>query len=156
MKKLCTVILLMLLTACNDSLSDKTPAFQALINGDTEWVPVDYSASVENDGLIIFGINQHGSISINISNPEIGEFDLYGIINHSAIFQDDQFQYSTENNFVGSIGFHRQGKVIINEFNTENNYISGYFYFDAFDFSGQNTINISDGIFYRIPISSFN
>ena len=31
-----------------------------------------------------------------------------------------------------------------------------HFYFDAFDFSGQNTINISDGIFYRIPISSFN
>ena len=35
-----------------------------------------------------------------------------------------------------------------------NNTISGHFHFDAYNGTGQYTINVSEGVFYKIPVNS--
>nr|AOE06676.1 hypothetical protein [uncultured bacterium] len=156
MKKIFILILILFSFNCEDNLSNSIPAFQAIIDGEVDWIAQDFNATFQDNQLSIFGINQLGAINISISSPELGDFDFFGLSNHSAVFQDDQLQYSTENNFQGSIGFHREGILSITEYNTDSNYISGHFYFDAFDISGENTINVSQGVFYRVILSSTN
>ena len=39
------------------------------------------------------------------------------------------------------------------EIDNINNTISGHFHFDAYNASGEYTINISDGVFYKIPVN---
>ncbi|MAU30283.1 MAG: hypothetical protein CMC36_00010 [Flavobacteriaceae bacterium] len=156
MKKIIFALLFIFFSSCSDDTSNNTPEFQALLNGDTEWITDDFNATISNDQLTIFGINGLGSINLNVYSPEIGEFNFYGNSSSSAIFQDDSLQYSTENFVPGSIGFHREGKLFITELSSEKKIISGHFHFDAFDFSGTITTNISQGIFYRIPFTFAN
>ena len=47
-----------------------------------------------------------------------------------------------------------EGYIDINEIDNVNNTISGHFHFDAYNLTGEYTINISEGVFYRIPITS--
>ena len=107
MKKIIFALLFIFFSSCSDDTSNNTPEFQALLNGDTEWITDDFNATISNDQLTIFGINGLGSINLNVYSPEIGEFNFYGNSSSSAIFQDDSLQYSTENFVPGSIGFNK-------------------------------------------------
>ena len=42
----------------------------------------------------------------------------------------------------------------IQEVDNVNNTISGHFHFDAYNGTGEYTVNVSEGIFYKIPINS--
>ena len=46
------------------------------------------------------------------------------------------------------------GLIDINEIDNINNTVSGHFHFDAYNGTGEYTINLSDGVFYKIPIIS--
>jgi len=55
------------------------------------------------------------------------------------------------NDGVASIAYFSDGEISINEI-TEDSKISGTFTFNAYDSSGQSTVNVSQGIFYRLPL----
>ena len=55
---------------------------------------------------------------------------------------------------ITSIAFLSDGHVDINEIDSVNNTVSGHFHFDAYNGTGEYTINISEGVFYKIPINS--
>ena len=153
MKKILIALSLLLVFNCEDDLSNKTPAFQALLNGNNDWVAENFNATIQNNQLSISGTNSSGLISFTVNSPEVDEYNFYSWTDDYAIFQDT-LQYSTQNDGIGSIAFLSDGYLDIQEIDNINNTISGHFYFDAYDGTGQYTINVSEGVFYKIPINS--
>ena len=88
-----------------------------------------------------------------VNSPEVSGYNFYSWTDDYAIFQDT-LQYSTQNDGIGSIAFLSDGYLDIQEIDSVNNTISGHFHFDAYNGTGQYTINVSEGVFYKIPVNS--
>jgi len=153
MKKLFVAFFLLLYFNCEDDLSNKIPVFQANVNANNQWIAEDFSATIQNNQLLISGSNPFGVISFVVNSPEVNDYNFYSWTDDYAIFQDT-LQYSTQNDGIGSIAFLSDGYLDIQEIDNVNNTISGHFHFDAYDGTGQYTINVSEGVFYKIPINS--
>jgi len=153
MKKIFIALSLLLVFSCEDDLTNNTPVFQATVNGNNQWIADDFNATIQNNQLSISGSNPFGVISFVVNSPEVSGYNFYSWTDDYVIFQDT-LQYSTQNDGIGSIAFLSDGYLDIQEIDNINNTISGHFYFDAFDGTGQYTINISEGVFYKIPINS--
>lgn len=153
MKKLFIAFFLLLYFNCEDNLSNKIPVFQASVNANNQWIAEDFSATIQNNQLLISGSNPFGVISFVVNSPEVNDYNFYSWTDNYVIFQDT-LQYSTQNDGIGSIAFLSDGYLDIQEIDNVNNTISGHFHFDAYDGTGQYTINVSEGVFYKIPINS--
>ena len=153
MKKIFLIILVLFSFNCEDDISNNTPAFQALVNGNNQWIAEDFSATIQNNQLLISGSNPFGVISFVVNSPEVNDYNFYSWTDDYAIFQDT-LQYSTQNDGIGSIAFLSDGYLDIQEIDNVNNTISGHFHFDAYNGTGQYTINVSEGVFYKIPVNS--
>ena len=88
-----------------------------------------------------------------MNSPQVDDYNFYSWTDDYAIFQDT-LQYSTQNDGVGSVAFLSDGYLDIQEIDSVNNTISGHFHFDAYNGTGQYTINVSEGVFYKIPVNS--
>jgi len=155
MKKILLILSISFMFGCEDEISNKIPAFEARVNGNSDWVAENYSATIQNNQLSISGNNQFGAISMVINSPEPSQYNLYSWTDNFAVFQDT-LQYSTQNDGIGSVAFLSDGFLDITEIDNTNNTISGNFHFDAYNGTGEYTINISEGVFYKIPINSGN
>ena len=144
-------LILLTLLGCTET-SNKIPVFEANINGNINWNAQTFAAIVQNNGVVISGSDNASSISLIINNLGVGNFDVYSWTDDYAIFQDT-IQYSTRNDGVGSVAFLSDGEIDILEIDSLNNTITGNFHFDAYDSSGENTINVSEGVFYKIPMT---
>ena len=151
MSKHFNFLILLTLLACTET-SNKIPVFEAYINGNFNWNAQTFVAIVQNNGIAISGSDNASSISLIINNLDVGNFDVYSWTDDYAIFQDT-IQYSTRNDGVGSVAFLSDGEIDILEIDSLNNTITGNFHFDAYDSSGENTINVSEGVFYKIPMT---
>ena len=127
--------------------------FRLLVNGNNQWIAENFNANIQDNQLLISGSNPFGVISFLVNSPQVDDYDFYSWTDDYAIFQDT-LQYSTQNDGVGSVAFLSDGYLNIQEIDTINNTISGHFHFDAYNGTGQYTINVSEGVFYKIPINS--
>ena len=155
MKKIFLILSIIFSFSCEEDLTDNTPAFQALVNGNNEWTAENYTVTIQNNQLSISGANQSGVISIVVDSPQADQYNLYSWTDNFAVFQDT-LQYSTQNDGIGSVAYLSDGFIQIHEIDNLNNTISGNFHFDAFNGTGEYTVNVSEGIFYKIPINSEN
>ena len=153
MKKIFIALSLLLVFNCEDNLTNNTPVFQATVNGNNQWIADDFNATIQNNQLSITASNPFGVISFLVNSPDVSGYNFYSWTDDYVIFQDT-LQYSTQNDGIGSIAFLSDGYLDIQEIDNINNTISGHFYFDAYDGTGQYTINVSEGVFYKIPINS--
>ena len=153
MKKIFFALSLLLVFNCEDDLTNKKTVFQATVNGNNQWIAQDFIATIQNNQLSISGTNPFGVISFVVNSPEVSEYNFYSWTDDYVIFQDT-LQYSTQNDGIGSIAFLSDGYLDIQEIDIVNNTISGHFHFDAYNGTGQYTINVSEGVFYKIPINS--
>ena len=153
MKKLLFISIVFIFFSCEDELSNKIPAFEATINGNFDWAADSYVATLQNNQLSITGTSPFGTIAMQIDSLELGSYNLYSWTDDFAIFQDT-LQYSTQNDGVNSIAHLSDGLIDINEIDNVNNTVSGHFHFDAYSGTGEYTINLSEGVFYKIPITS--
>lgn len=151
MSKYFNFLILLTLLGCTET-SNKIPVFEANINGNFNWNAQTFVALVQDNEIAISGSDNVSSISLIINNPDVGNFDIYSWTDDYAIFQDT-VQYSTRNDGVGSVAFLSDGEIDILEIDSLNNTITGNFHFDAYDSSGENTINVSEGVFYKIPMT---
>ena len=90
---------------------------------------------------------------MHIPSLEVGTNDFGSLEISSAVYQDTTY-YSTSFNGIGSIAYLSDGFIQIQEIDNLNNTISGNFHFDAYNGTGEYTVNVSEGIFYKIPINS--
>jgi len=153
MKKILLAFTLLLVFNCEDNLTDKTPVFQATVNGNNQWIAENFNANIQDNQLSISGSNPFGVISFVVNSPQVDVYNFYSWTDDYAIFQDT-LQYSTQNDGVGSVAYLSDGLLEIHEIDSVDNTISGHFHFDAYNGTGQHTINISEGVFYKIPINS--
>ena len=155
MKKIFLIILVLFSFNCEDDISNNTPAFQALVNGNNQWIAENYSVTIQNNQLSISGNNQSGVISIVIDSLQVDHYNIYSWTDNFAVFQDT-LQYSTQNDGISSIAHLSDGFIEIQEIDNLNNTITGNFHFDAYNGTGEYTVNVSEGIFYKIPVNSEN
>ena len=155
MKKILYISIIFIFFNCEDSITDKIPAFEARVNGNFDWTAQTFNATIQNNQLSLSGNNPFGTVSILIDSLDVGTYNLYSWTDDFAVFQDT-LQYSTRNDGVGSLAFLSDGQIDISEIDNINNTVSGHFHFDAYNSSGDYTVNISEGVFYKIPISSEN
>ena len=155
MKKILYLSIIFMFFNCEDDITDKIPAFEAKVNGNFDWTAQTFNATIQNNQLSLSGNNPFGTVSILIDSLDVGTYNLYSWTDDFAVFQDT-LQYSTRNDGVGSLAFLSDGQIDISEIDNINNTVSGHFHFDAYNSSGDYTVNISEGVFYKIPISSDN
>ena len=155
MKKILYISIIFIFFNCEDDITNKIPAFEARVNGNFVWTAQTFNAMIQNNQFSLSGNNPFGTVSILIDSLDVGTFNLYSWTDDFAVFQDT-LQYSTRNDGVGSLAFLSDGQIDISEIDNINNTVSGHFHFDAYNSSGDYTVNISEGVFYKIPISSDN
>ena len=155
MKKILYISIIFIFFNCEDDITNKIPAFEARVNGNFVWTAQTFNATIQNNQFSLSGNNPFGTVSILIDSLDVGTFNLYSWTDDFAVFQDT-LQYSTRNDGVGSLAFLSDGQIDISEIDNINNTVSGHFHFDAYNSSGDYTVNISEGVFYKITISSDN
>ena len=146
------ILIFFIFNSCENNIEDRIPTFQAYVNGDQFWESKSFSVTINNNDAVITGNNFSSTISIYFPSLNIGTNNLGSSQIANAIYQDSIY-YSTDFNGVGSIAYLSDGEITIEEFNSEENTITGTFNFDAYDETGEYNINISQGVFYRLPIS---
>ena len=152
MKKFFFLLIIVIFSNCSEDLSNNTPGFEASVNG-KEWIAQSYNATIQNSQLSISGNNQLGTISMVIDSIDINSFELRSWTDDFAVFQDTIY-YSTKNDGIGSIAYLSAGRIDINEINYIDNSVSGHFYFECYDNSGLHLKNVSEGVFYKVPINT--
>ena len=67
MKKIFIALSLLVVFNCEDDLTNKTPVFQATVNGNNQWIAEDFIATIQNNQLSISGTNPFGVISFVVN-----------------------------------------------------------------------------------------
>jgi hypothetical protein len=143
-----------LISSCSSEIEYKIPAFQATINGSNNWEATNFSVTTNALGEgIITGNYFNSVISLRFPSIDIGVYDFRENLNGEATYLDT-IQYSTLNDGIASISpaYFSDGEISINEI-TPDSKISGTFNFNAYNSSGESTVNVSQGIFYRLPLT---
>ncbi len=146
------LVVFLLFNNCESTVEFRIPAFQAHVNGDQFWEASLFSITTDASGAIITGSSLSGTLSMHMPSLEVGTHNLGNLEIATAIYQDTTY-YSTTYDGIASIAYLSDGEITIEEYNSEENTISGTFNFDAYNDTGEYTINISQGVFYRLPIS---
>ena len=126
MKKIFIALSLLVVFNCEDDLTNKTPVFQATINGNNQWIAENFNANIQDNQLSISGSNPFGVISFVVNSPQVDDYNFYSWTDDYAIFQDT-LQYSTQNDGVGSVAFLSDGNLDIQEIDSVNNTIISHF-----------------------------
>jgi hypothetical protein len=134
------------LFGCQDNIETSLPAFQSLKNGDFQWKSTISSVVVDATGVTTFtGSDGFGTITLQIPTLVLGSYELGSAFTATASYSDDGSQYSTTNDGVSSIVYISDGLISIEEID-ETGAITGSFYFNAYNASGSNVVNFSEGI----------
>ena len=153
MKKIIYILFVsLLISSCTSQIEYRIPAFQATINGSNNWEATNFNVTTNALGEgIITGNDFNSAISLRFPSLNVGVYDLRENIIGEATYQDT-IQYSTLNDGIASIAYFSDGEISINEI-TSDSKISGTFTFNAYNLSGESTVNVSQGIFYRLPLT---
>ena len=143
--------LFLIISSCTSEIEDRIPAFQATINGTANWEASDFSVTTNPLGeVIITGNDFNSTISLRFpSNCQDCYHDLQ-VIGEATML--DTVQYSTLNIGISDIDYPSDGEIYIREI-TSDSKISGTFTFNAYNSSGESTVNVSQGVFYRLPLT---
>ena len=159
MKKLILLsFVLLTVFSCGDEVQFNSPAFQ----GDLEqqiWRANGFSASIDANGFLTITGTRNGE-TINLKVPSVVERTFtVGDVNTIEAQYDNGFGafYSTNNNpepnpDPANPVNPEYGQIIIDEIDIVRGTLTGTFSFGAFDASGLNSIAVTRGVFYRVPI----
>ena len=157
MKKIIVLILVAFtFFSCGEDLVFKTPSFQGKKDGNL-WEANNFSANVDGQGILtIVGSNNFETITIQVSSTAIGIYDVTESVSTSGALLDiDDVFYSSNNTPDPSVQLYPASGIInLQEVNTERGYVSGEFYFNAFNSSGLTSVNVNKGVFFKVPLVS--
>jgi hypothetical protein len=143
-----------LLLSCGDEIEFNTPAVQGNKDGNL-WRAEFYAADIDFGGFLVEGGIGLERVQLVTQIDSRGTFELGGDSPNRALFKDAQgVVYSTATAPDESLSLYPATGVIIvdNIEQTEPKTISGTFWFYAYTADGLNTVNFSQGVFYKIPL----
>jgi hypothetical protein len=142
-----------LFISCTEDVKFNNPAFQGL-KDNVFWRANSYSAYNKDGSFVISGQLGSDAISLRVPSREPGTYVL-GVDNiktasYSNIFKADDPEFTTGTNKGG-------GQIIITDYDTKAQTISGTFRFNAVNVDGTNTdkpaMYFTEGVFYKIPVT---
>ena len=156
MKKLFASLLIMLtLFGCQDNIQSNSPSFEGLKNGDFTWRSSSSTVVVDATGALTFtGNDGNGTLIIQIPTVALGTFVLGANATALVTYSQDEFLFSTNNNGNASIVYVSDGTINIDELDAVNGTVTGTFYFNAYTANGERVVNFSEGVIYRLPVTT--
>ena len=152
MKKIFLILIAVFtLTGCGDDLEFRTPTLQGIKNGDFFWEASGYNVSVISGFTVITAGNGLGTLELVIPSLNVGTYTLSSSSSARASYQENAVFYSTTMDGISSPAHLSDGEIVVESINASNNTMSGTFKFNAYDASGQQTVNFIEGVFYNIP-----
>jgi len=142
-----------LFISCTEDVKFNTPAFQGL-KDNVFWRAKAYSAYIKNGSFVITGLLETNAVTLRVPYPVPCTY-VFGVDNttrasYSNVFLDDTPEFTT--------GISKgSGQIVITEYNTQNQTISGTFKFNAVNVDEKNTekpsMSFTEGVFYKIPVT---
>jgi len=146
--------LLFIVTSCTEDIKFNNPAFQTL-KDNVFWRANAYKAhSVTNGNIVIEGSLGYENVILQIPSAAVQTY-IVGIDNvtmgfYSNTLPEQLAEFTTGEN-RGS------GQIVVTEFNTETNTISGTFKFTAINEDETDAENpkvtFTEGVFYKVPVA---
>lgn len=147
-------IVFLLAASCGDEIEFNSPAVQGNKDGNL-WRAEFYEADIDFGGFLVEGGIGLERVQLVTQVDSRGTFELGGDAPNRALFKDARgVIYSTANAPDESLSLYPPTGVIIVEDieQTEPKTISGTFWFYAYTANGLNTVNFSQGVFYKTPL----
>lgn len=135
-----------ILTSCTTDIEVNTPALEATKNGDLFRTNLKKAILHDNGSLVITGSVGTESISFTTPSTEKGKYKTGDQTILKANFNSNDGKFNIEDT-------QSEGEVIITEIH--NNEVTGRFFFKNLKDSSGNTVDFTDGWFYRLPIENF-
>ncbi|WP_299777835.1 DUF6252 family protein [uncultured Formosa sp.] len=155
----------LMFTGCGDDLEFNDPSLQANKDGEL-WKTTTHQVFYTSGAVILSGNLNGAVISLEIPALEIGTYYVGKardeMVNAKAVFTNAtgvEFStlYSADDslttpNIDESTVYYSEGEIQIEEINTTEGYISGVFWFTAYNELGTEKVDFNQGVFYRVPI----
>ena len=154
MKKIIVLILVAFtFFGCGEEIEFNSPSFQGEKDGNL-WEAVTFRANINGIGVLtIVGSNNLETITLEVNSTALGLHDVTETISNGSLRDIDDVLYSTNNFPDPSVQLYpATGIIDIKEVNIEGGFVSGEFYFNAFNSSGLTSININKGFFHKVPL----
>ncbi|MEW7290086.1 DUF6252 family protein [Aquimarina sp. 2304DJ70-9] len=132
-------------TSCSTDIEINNPALQAKIDGEVFTSSIKRAVIYEDGTLVISGSADDKSISFTTSATKVGTYKMAQQSVNTVSFKKNQEEFTAKEGET-------DGTVNITEIH--NNEISGNFYFNDLKDDNGNSMNFSDGWFYRIPLEN--
>lgn len=150
MKKIAAIFLLVTtLMSCTQDISRNNPSMQGW-KDDVLWRARDRFAELAPNGSItITGLTRYETLAISLPTTTPGTYLLGMGETRKATYiyeKDDVMMTFRTGTNVGD------GQVIIEEYDTEEQTITGTFRFNLVNTENDSIINYQNGVFYRIPV----
>ena len=149
-----SLTILLLVSGCTDDLLFSSPSLQGKLNNNFVWRASAFSATVVSDTINIKGYNGNNSLQIMIPATSIGNYGLSSSSFASVSFMQDGLTYSTLNNGSSGLGQLSDGLIELIEYNAEERYVSGEFWFTAYSSNGDYSANFTIGRIFKVPIAT--
>lgn len=156
-----TVVAAITFTACesepvfltdnpNQSSSSSSGAMSAKVDG-SAWEATTYGANIISGVLGILGTTPSGeSITISLTESEPGVYTLDENSLHAAAYVGFSGAVAHTSNAISAVG----GTAEITAINFDEGWITGTFSFSAYRFTDNTTVEITEGQFTKIPLTS--
>jgi hypothetical protein len=147
--------IILFVTSCTEDIKFNNPAFQTL-KDNVFWRAQNYKAYVPGDGTVIVeGYLGYEKITLTAASFAVGNYVL-GIDDISkGYYINDLPEKKSEFSTGTDQG---NGQITITEYNAENKTISGTFKFTAINLNEDDAekpkITFTDGVFYKVPLTS--
>ena len=147
------IIVLFALISCEEEVSFNNPSFQG-VKDNVFWRAIASTASLGVDGsVVIKGYSGNELITLKTSSTLKGTYYLGTSDSKTAVYE--LTDASGTLTFATSVG-KGDGQIVIEDYDIENNTISGTFKFNA-ENSYNNplegpVLNFQQGVFYKVPI----
>ena len=143
---------MLLFAGCKDNLVSSNPSLQGLLNDDSVWRASSFSAIVVSDVITVTGHKGNNILQIKIPATAIGDYGLSSTSSASIGFAQDNLSFSTLNDGSNGLGEKSGGNIELKEYNIEEKYISGEFWFTAYSADGNSSVNFTIGRMFRVPL----
>lgn len=150
MRKLAFLVLTVLVFAsCTQDVTRNNPSLQGF-KDDVLWRATDRYAELSQTGAItITGLTRYETLVIQLPSTNTGTYTLGDseIKKAAYIFEKDDVNMTFQTGL--NLG---DGQVIIEEYNTDEQTITGTFRFNLVESETDSVVNYQNGVFYRVPV----
>lgn len=150
MKKVASLLILLItLASCTQDISKNNPSMQGW-KDDVLWRARDrYAELSQNGSITITGLTRYETLTIQLPSTNATTYTLGTSESRKATYVYDKDDVTMTFRTGLGVG---DGQVIIEEYDTEEQTITGTFRFNLINTETDSVINYQNGVFYRVPV----